>query len=111
MKKKEDIERQVSETLKVLDRIEKTGPDPFFYTRLKARLESETIESGSWSYKIKYALYATLVLLIINGFSIVKALEWREDYTEEASVNNFIENYHLDVDELNLLTEHEIQPY
>ena len=44
---KEDIDKKITDTLSSLDNVERAKVTPFFYTRLKARMQKE--EKGFWS--------------------------------------------------------------
>jgi hypothetical protein len=73
MKKSYDKDQKVDETLKSLDGMNQAEPNPFYYTRLKARMERELLQPKTvwgWTFKPVY-VYASLVLVLsINVFTI-----------------------------------------
>lgn len=74
MKKSYDIQQKVDETLKALDGIEQAKPNPFFYTRLKARMERELLQPKTvlgWTFKPIYAYASLALVLSINIFTII----------------------------------------
>lgn len=107
MKNPEEIAKKVEETLAVLDRLEIAGPKPFFYTRLMARMEKQASPSKPTTYKkLEYAFYGVILLLAINGYSIYKSQQWRW-MEQETSMDNFIENYHLDTRNVYVINEND----
>jgi len=108
-KRKDDILNRVEETLGVLDRIEKVGPRPFFYTRLMARIANAgpaAVRSKAVK-KLGYALYALIILLAVNGYSLYKSEQWRQ-MDQESSVETFIENYHLGIPTVYAIGENDL---
>lgn len=63
----------VEEHLQSLQGMEEAETDPFFYTRLRARMEKQ--EAPGWSFPVKPAwLVASLVVLLtVNGWMLVKS--------------------------------------
>ena len=53
MKHRDDIEKRVEETLNSLDGIKRASPQPWLFTRIKARLNREEAEEktvwGTWA--------------------------------------------------------------
>jgi hypothetical protein len=74
MKKTYEIEQKVEKTLKALDGIEQAKPNPFYYTRLKARMEKELLQPKTvlgWTFQPVYAYASLVIVLLINVFTIV----------------------------------------
>lgn len=74
MKKSYDIEQKVETTLKAFDGMAQAEPNPFYYTRLKARMEKELLQPKTvlgWTFKPVYAYASLVVVLLINIFTIV----------------------------------------
>ncbi len=98
MKKvKKDIEKEIQQTISVLDQMEKAAPKPFFYTRLQAKLESQTVAP-----KQKIALSPVLVrafvtivvfLTIINIFALTRLSNTATSTTTTES-QTFIQDYY-----------------
>jgi hypothetical protein len=74
MKKTYDIEQKVETTLKAFDGMEQAEPNPFYYKRLKARMERELLQPKTvlgWTFKPVYVYASLVVVLLINVFTIV----------------------------------------
>jgi hypothetical protein len=74
MKKSYDIEQKVETTLKAFDGMAQAEPNPFYYTRLKARMEKELLQPKTvlgWTFKPVYVYASLVVVLLINVFTIV----------------------------------------
>jgi hypothetical protein len=109
MKNSADILKKVEETLGMVDRVEKVGPRPFFYTRLMARIDkiSEKSLYHQPVRKIQYAFLGLGMLLAINGVSMYKLLPLRLTDQQSPTMETFIENYQLDVMNIYTLGEND----
>ncbi len=58
-----DLQKRIDETLDSVNHIKPVSPKPFFYTRVKAKMESEP--SASVIQLIPISLRATCVLILI----------------------------------------------
>jgi hypothetical protein len=71
MNKRPEIEKKAEEMLNSLGRIQRATPAPFFYTRLKARLDRK--EKNAWEATGRFfvrpvvAIAALCLILLING--------------------------------------------
>lgn len=76
---KEEFKEEIEETLKSLDNTERAKVEPFFYTRLTARLEGQkpTVTNFRW----QWAMASVIVLLVLNGFAFSNF--WPTDDEEE----------------------------
>jgi hypothetical protein len=73
MKKSYDIDKKVDETLKSLAGMNQAEPNPFYYTRLKARMERELLQPKTvwgWTFKPVYVYASLAIVLLINVFTI-----------------------------------------
>jgi len=68
MNKRPDIEKKAEETLESLDGIKRAEPQPFFYTRLKARLERD---QKSWWETTGSFLARPVTVIACLGFILV----------------------------------------
>ena len=87
------------EYLESVQPIQEAETDPFFYTRLKARMENEVAGSG-WRLPLKPAwiLSLLLVFLFINAFVLVNQFKQKtETSTQNNSLQNFASGYDLNV--------------
>lgn len=82
----EKLNNEVRKTMESLDNIERLGTDPYFYTRLKARMD---LEKSSISMSWKWSLASVVILVILN--SIVFLRSWPE-YNSEAEAIEMLAN-------------------
>src|SRR5689334_12285250 len=88
------------EYLESLQQMTEAETDPFFYTRLKARMEKEISTEGGWSLPVKPAWLLTLlvVFLFINSFLLVNQVrQTKQPATQGTSLQNFASGYDLNV--------------
>ncbi len=73
---KKDANEIVEQHLSYIEGMQELGPDPFFYTRLKARMEKEN-ESSSWElpFKPAWVIGILIALLALNGMLIVQEMK------------------------------------
>ena len=74
MKHKDDIEKRVEEVLNSLDGIRRAEPQPWLFSRIKARLSHEDAEEmtvwgtlGSFLSKPAVAIASLCVIMLFNG--------------------------------------------
>ena len=76
MKNKLDLERKIQDTLDSLDGISRAEPQPYFYTRLKARMqqnESSVWENiGSFLSRPVVVVASLCMVLILNAFILFR---------------------------------------
>ena len=99
MKKKSTNTPLADQYLESVNGMQEAETDPFFYTRLKARMENETTNE-SWSFPLKPAwLVSMLVLfLFINAFFLVTQVKQNKNTSsQETSLQNFASGYDLSV--------------
>lgn len=97
--KERNVSHEVEETLNIATQVGEVAPPPFFYTRLKARMENELESSPRLKWILKPALVVPTLLLVIgmNVYTLVNLNELPT--TEEA----FTESYNLNTsDDINL---------
>ncbi len=63
MNKKEKIEQEIRKTLDQFDRAEHLPANPFFYTRVQARLDEQRRKRSIYSTILKPALLTSLVVI------------------------------------------------
>lgn len=95
--KKDFIEEEIQETLDSLDNTEDISVNPYFYSKLKANIDSLEQSNVSWAEKyifnnrIAPAMFTLLVLINIFSFSIQFSqkneiqTENREKYIEDTA--------------------------
>lgn len=89
MKSKKDIAQLTDQVMNSLDGIQRAETQPFFYTRLMARMEGGTLHG--WNRWMAYlsrpavSLALLLVFLVINGYLIFNQLSAQPEMTPAAS--------------------------
>lgn len=88
--KPEDIHKEIDRTLQSLDVVDKARPRPFFYTRLKARLEKD----GEKSTQIALPLLrlAAALFFLIN-ISTALLIAKQNDILSEEPIETLSEEY------------------
>jgi hypothetical protein len=75
MNNSEHIEQEIAKTLSSLEGTEQAMPKPFFYARLRARMERELLEPKRvfwWDIKPVYAYSLVVVLVLLNLMTLVR---------------------------------------
>ena len=102
---KEDIDKKVVDTLSSLDDVERAEVSPFFYTRLKARMQKE--EKGFWSLFINpqfsMAVAGVFLLFCLNFYMMIN-YEGTNGIQED-EVSTLISDYQIDADYIYELNE------
>jgi hypothetical protein len=99
--RKARIEKEVEKTLQQLDRFEKLENDPFFYTRLQAKLkgmQDRPILSVTESFVSRYLRSAFLVLLFV--LNLVSAMVVFHNHNSQSdsqitNISSFADEYSL----------------
>lgn len=71
-----DLDKKVEETLEILSGLDRTGTDPFFFSRLEERMNRREESSlfrflNSWPVPMKTAFYTLLILFAVNTASVI----------------------------------------
>lgn len=79
MKQRSEIEKRVNETLNSLDGAQRATPQPWLFSRIKARLMREEAEErtiwgtmGSFLSKPAVAIAGLCLILVLNGVLVFK---------------------------------------
>ena len=104
MNKRERIEQEIEKTLECFDRAEHLKVDPYFYTRLQARIKDiEKRKRFSWQEMLSVKalrpilLTAIVVLNIFTAMMVFQGTDRRTD-TREQCLTDFAEEYSLDLE-------------
>lgn len=88
----------VDEYLQSLQGIKEIETDPFFYTRLKARMERETAAELKVPLKPVWLVTILTFFVFINSFFLVKEMkQGLETSSQGTSMQNFASSYDLSV--------------
>jgi hypothetical protein len=93
MKNQEEINEEVEKTLRVLEGIEVASPKPFFYTRLKARMESQQQyipQQVRWVLKPTFVFGTLAIVLLLN---VVSAVNYSKKTTQVSSNSQTLEGF------------------
>ena len=88
MRNREQIEREIDQTMESLDGLKRAEADPFFYTRLIARVENGQV--GVWNQWMAYisrpavSLGLLLLFLVMNGYLLLNKLSEDNEQTAQA---------------------------
>ena len=85
------------EYLQSLNNIKEAETDPFFYTRLKARIDTEMgLARNFFILKPLWMVSILAVLLVINGFFLATQVKQiKETSSQSTSIQNFATGYDL----------------
>lgn len=88
----------VDEYLESLQQAKKVETDPFFYTRLKARMENEIAQEGRAILKPGWLVGALSLFLVVNSYFVATG-SWqnKETSVQGTSLQNFASEYNLSV--------------
>lgn len=92
-----NIDKKIEETLNSLDGVNRAEPQPFFYTRLKARMENEAGVSAYAVRKLKPALLIPMLAcsLLLSVASVYTVMSYDTQDSSLSSRENFIQEYSL----------------
>jgi hypothetical protein len=91
-------EDELEKTLEVVGSIKKAEMPPFFYTRLKARMENEKLTSGKpvWILKPAFAISLLIITMAINGLTLKSFVQ--KNANKSSSINAkevFLNEYNI----------------
>ena len=104
MTESEKIEREIEKTLGCFDTAQRLKADPYFYTRLRARIADEekgrrSILRGLFSPNMLRPVFlAVVVLLNLITAAIIFRGHYRTPNTRDRYLSAFAEEYSLDLD-------------
>lgn len=95
MNKNRNFEKQIEETLGSFDKMERAEPQDFFYTRLKARMESELIQQPKLRWLLKPTVVVPLLLIAVSMNVLTIQKIGKSQDTSLSEKDQFIETYNL----------------
>lgn len=93
----ENLDEKIEKTLGALGGIERAEPNPFFYTRLKARMENaqEVLPSRvRWIMNPSVVFSSLLVIIVLNVVSVINYSK-NSQQPERQSIEGFASEYGL----------------
>ena len=89
----------LEEHLNVLDEMQAVGTDHFFYTRLRARMDSKNA-SEAWSFRLRpsLAIPALSILLVMNGILLFQSTQHKDKQDSAYSIQRFAADYNQSIE-------------
>lgn len=84
------LEKGIRTSMSIIEHLKKTEADPFYFTRLEARMEQQKVLNPKSSIAIRYALAASIAFIIIIGGGVLgnfSAEQWSVNFVNEVNVN------------------------
>ncbi|MGE4290529.1 MAG: hypothetical protein AB7E36_17780 [Salinivirgaceae bacterium] len=110
MKTNKNINAEIEKTLASIDNYQKQKANPFFYTRLTARLEQE-MEPRVWHWFFDIPILRPALLLLFIAINLFTLVNWMQPKTDAntltSSTEQFIEEYQLNDTNYTLLVYNE----
>lgn len=98
MKKKYTATPLVDEHLKALQQMQEAETDDFFYTKLKAKMQSDKNETWNFPFKPAWVITLLAIFFCINAFVVSQQIRSnKKTDTEVSSLKNFASSYNLSV--------------
>lgn len=93
------IEQEVERTLNLLETLERTPAPPFFYTRLKARMNSQQSQSMIPMFvgklRVSFAAAAAALLLVVNIYTIMHSTQESQTASKQTTLSSIADVYAL----------------
>ena len=98
--KKPSKQEKIENALRSLDTIQSAKTDPFFYARLRVKMENGSqTTSFKWSGQWSWSIAAMILMLILNLFSVYNM--WQPDNNPTIVEDNYLdtmaEEYNLEI--------------
>lgn len=93
MQMEKDITQKVEAVLNSLDGIEKAAPQPFFYTRLMARMEQ--VDESLWNKWMQLLSKPSVAVAILSLFILLNGVMLFSRSNQEEDNNSSINDYSL----------------
>jgi hypothetical protein len=103
MDKNQKILDEVKKTISLLDCIKNIEPNPFLYTRIKAKLDADVNGKISSSKEFAFKILRQVVfaiLFLFNAYSVFSYLNDvnEDEQTRQTYIKNIISEYSLDTE-------------
>lgn len=104
MKKNEMIEKQIAKTFEQFDKAEKLPPNPFFYTRVKARIEENQNRRYVFTAVLKPVMLALLLAVNVGtAFWYLDDSEQQNNYSRSDLIKILSNDFNSNNNEIDLL--------
>jgi|AntRauTorckE6833_2_1112554.scaffolds.fasta_scaffold00051_12 hypothetical protein len=99
MNRKKNIDREVDKTMNALEGLEPAKTDPFFYSRLSAKIEnrqqSEEVESFSFGFAFSMAAVILFLSLNVASFTFYGNMFVEDDVQQEEFIDEIAYEYQV----------------
>jgi len=99
MKSQNNIDREVDKTMNALDGLAPAKTDPFFYSRLSAKLENrdQTEHEESFSFGFAFSMAAVVLFLSLNvaSFTFYDNMFVQDDVQQEEFIDEMAYEYQV----------------
>jgi hypothetical protein len=99
MKSQNNIDREVDKTMNALDGLAPAKTDPFFYSRLSAKLENrdQTEHEESFSFGFAFSMAAVILFLSLNvaSFTFYDNMFVQDDVQQEEFIDEMAYEYQV----------------
>ncbi|MDX1586156.1 MAG: hypothetical protein R3222_05410 [Balneolaceae bacterium] len=98
---KDKVQREVDETMKALDGLDRASTDDYFFTRLEARMARKK-EGEAWVPGLSWGIATVLIILFINTYTLLSftGVQSSADNISEQEITALAEEYALTVPSL-----------
>ncbi len=94
MKNLDKTEQEIDKTLESLKGIEHATPQPFFYTRLEAKMQQRYAPLPRFAMRPAF-IWASLALIFVVNVSVIINYSQKSKNAEEQNINTFASEYGL----------------
>ncbi len=90
-------EEQINKTLDALKEMRQAEPPPFFYTRLKARMERELEQKPElrWALKPAFVIPVLVLTVALNVTTVLQFKDVNSNTAETSAADTFAQEYNL----------------
>jgi hypothetical protein len=94
---KRDVERETEAALAAFDTVQRAAANPFFYTRLKARLQAKerSRKTNRIPARLVLAVCGVLVLIALNVFSMLEYSSKKSEVQKQQVLASLADEYGL----------------
>ncbi len=93
MKQHKYINEEIQKTMEAYSETEKPKLNPYFTSKLKARIEAEQTQTSSIKYSFVLKLAAAIAIILINSFTVINYLNNQNQTLETQALNSMETQY------------------
>jgi hypothetical protein len=100
---KENADIEIRRTMESMDGLDRAKPRPFFYGRLKSRMDQQTGTAHSIIYRWKYQTAAAILILLMN-FTVIYH-SFQDESIPYDEMDHLVEEYGMNTSYYDLTEE------